>query len=243
MRYAIYATPAAGSALEIAGSGWLGRSAYTDGSHMMPEVSHVAPDIMIALTKSPRRYGFHGTLRAPFHLADGVGERDLIHAASRFASDEAPVSLPGGLIIGDLRGFLALVPGGDPSDINLFAARSVEWFEAFRAPLSEADVARRRASQLSPAQDALLLKWGYPYVFDEFSFHMTLTERVHDAETRAHIQKAAQVYFADALIETRKISHIAVFKEFEPGGAFQILADFELTGHPVSIHPMSDVVG
>jgi hypothetical protein len=41
--------------------------------------------------------------------------------------------------------------------------------------LSEAQLARRREGGLTPAQDALLLRWGYPYVMEEFRFHITLT--------------------------------------------------------------------
>ncbi len=37
------------------------------------------------ITADPRLYGFHGTLKAPIALADGVTERDLLEAAGNFA--------------------------------------------------------------------------------------------------------------------------------------------------------------
>ena len=51
-------------------------------------------------------------------------------------------------------------------------------FEPLRAPLNETDIARRRKSTLSERQDAQMLKWGYPYVFQDFHFHMTLSGRI-----------------------------------------------------------------
>ena len=37
------------------------------------------------ITAEPRLYGFHGTLKAPIVLADGVSERDLLEAVGNFA--------------------------------------------------------------------------------------------------------------------------------------------------------------
>ncbi len=42
------------------------------------------------------------------------------------------------------------------------------------------ELQRRRAANLTPRQEFLLMHWGYPYVLDEFRFHMTLTRRLPD---------------------------------------------------------------
>ena len=53
----------------------------------------------------------------------------------------------------------------------------------FRAPPSEPELARRRKANLSATQEALLTQWGYPYVMEEFRFHITLSGRLgRDAE-------------------------------------------------------------
>jgi hypothetical protein len=35
---------------------------------------------------------------------------------------------------------------------------------------------------LSERQAAMLSRWGYPYVLDEFRLHVTLTSRLHDGD-------------------------------------------------------------
>ena len=44
------------------------------------------------------------------------------------------------------------------------------------------DLARHRKANLTAAQDDLLQTWGYPYVMDEFRFHITLTGRIGGSE-------------------------------------------------------------
>ena len=80
--------------------------------------------------------------------------------------------------MGSLGGFIALVPAAPMPALDALAADCVEAFESFRAPLDAAETARRRAATLSPRQDRYLLRYGYPYVLDDFRFHMTLTERL-----------------------------------------------------------------
>ncbi len=82
--------------------------------------------------------------------------------------------------------------------------------------------ARRRLAGLTPRQDELLLAWGYPYVFDEFRFHMTLTTRVFGAEAD-RLEAAARHRFASLLDEPVAIDTLALFVEREPGGPFTIL--------------------
>ena len=65
------------------------------------------------------------------------------------------------------------------------AQACVETFEPFRAPLAEEELARRRAVPLSARQEANLERWGYPYVAEDFRFHMTLTARLFGAELSA----------------------------------------------------------
>ena len=48
----------------------------------------------------------------------------------------------------------------------------------FARPPGAAELERRRKAGLSAAQEKMLLRWGYPYVLDEFRFHLTLTGRL-----------------------------------------------------------------
>jgi putative phosphonate metabolism protein len=179
MRSAVYFAPAPGSALEAFGCGWLGR-ALDNTPLAQPAVPGIDPMRLVEITRSPRHYGFHGTLKAPFALADGRSADALDVAVESFARNCAPFEIT--LKIGSLGGFIAFVPAAASAALDGLAADCVEAFDVFRSPLDDAEIARRRAAGLTPRQERLLLRYGYPYVLDEFRFHMTLTERLHAPE-------------------------------------------------------------
>jgi hypothetical protein len=89
----------------------------------------------------------------------------------------APVTIPS-LEVRRLGGFIAVVPTEPSAALADLAAATVAALDPFRAPPSEAELARRRKARLSDRQEALLMKWGYPYVMEEFRFHLTLTGRL-----------------------------------------------------------------
>lgn len=223
MRYALYYTPQPGDPLLGAAEAWLGRSAFGQD---VDRGASAAP----ALVTDARRYGFHATLKAPFALAEGRSEAQLHEALAAFAAAQAPVE--------DLRlrlaqpsGFFALVPDGPHTALDAFAAEVVQAFEPFRAPLSETDRARRRPETLPERQRAHLDRWGYPYVFADFAFHMTLTGRL-DAEASEEVRPALEERFAPLLAKPRRIDALALFAEREPGADFEVAALRPLTGHP-----------
>ena len=77
MRYAIYYTPAERDPLTVLATSWLGRSAFT-GESTPPRAIGRLPAAEVAYhTAAARRYGFHGTILAPFTLADGETEHGL----------------------------------------------------------------------------------------------------------------------------------------------------------------------
>lgn len=230
MRYAVYFTPEEGSPLAHAGASWLGRDALSGSWEMMPEIENMDADRQIALTDSPRRYGFHATLKAPFVLREGFCERDLLSAVDVFASETAPAPLSCGLHVASLGGFIALMQAGDDIGLNDVAAAGVERFEAYRAPLTDADLARRRKQNLTAEQDKLLVEWGYPYVFDQFRFHMTLSQRIENEQELAIMKKAAEIHFDAALAKVTELTHISLFQEKQPGDAFFKVQSFQLKG-------------
>ena len=165
-RYAVYFDPAPGSELDRFGRWWFA----PDGP---PALSGFNQDRLAEIQASARHYGFHATLKAPFALADRCDERDLRAALADFARARAPLVLPP-LQPTRLGPYLVLRPAEAAPELEALAADCVRFFEAMRAPLSESDIVRRRRARLTPRQDALLLQWGYPYVMEEFRFHMTL---------------------------------------------------------------------
>lgn len=173
-RYAIYFTAPPASDLAQFGASWLGWDSASGQTCTHPDI----PGVDVAtITATPRKYGFHGTLKPPFRLAAGTDQARLEAAFHDFCSRNAPVQLEG-LKLSRLGAFMALTPVGDAAVLAELAAKIVISFDDFRAPLTQAELARRRKSRLNPAQEAHLAKWGYPYVMDQFRYHMTLTGRI-----------------------------------------------------------------
>jgi putative phosphonate metabolism protein len=174
-RFAIYHLPPAG-ALAGFGARWLGWDVANGAAVTQPPVAGIE-----AVTAAPRKYGFHGTLKPPFRLAEGRSPDALADAVASMARGCAPASCDR-LRLARLGRFLALTPQGDAAGIARVAATCVEALDAFRAPAGDAELARRRKAGLSARQETLLARWGYPYVMEEFRFHLTLTGPLPDAE-------------------------------------------------------------
>ncbi|MEC7362462.1 MAG: DUF1045 domain-containing protein, partial [Pseudomonadota bacterium] len=128
------------------------------------------------MTRTPRKYGFHGTMKPPMRLAEGCDEATLIVRAREFASTLAPVSIPA-LEIAAIGSFLALVPAEPNAGLADLAGGIVTGLDEFRRPPNEAEMDKRRAAGLSARQDELLRDWGSPDVLADIRIHMTLSGR------------------------------------------------------------------
>jgi putative phosphonate metabolism protein len=225
-RFAIYFAPAATSNLWERAATWLGRDA-ADGDLFDGPVAGIDRDRLLNLTQSANRYGFHATLKAPMALAEDTDEAGLRTALTNFAARHRPVAL-GRLKLASLQGFLALMVDGENEALQDFAAHVVEDFDPFRAPMTVKDRAAR-AKGLSERQLELLDAYGYPYVFEEFRFHMTLTDRLGEADA-AEITAAANTWFAPVLEEPVVLDRLSLFVENEAGKPFRRAGDFKLEG-------------
>ena len=80
---------------------------------------------------------------------------------------------------------------------------------------------------LTPRQRDYLDRWGYPYVMEEFRFHMTLTGRL-DTARREPILKMLQERFSTIGLERLAIDRIALFRQNDLASRFHILNDWAL---------------
>ena len=220
MRYAIYFMPEAKSALWEAGSSILGYDASAGGDRPFPDHPALAGHPLADWTAAPRRYGFHATLKAPFVLREGATEAALLAAAREFAARQMAFTLPS-LEVAALGRFVALVPAARSEPLQALADASVVDFDPFRAPMTAADRARRLAHPLGERLEAQLDRWGYPYVFDDFTFHMTLSGPLPDA-ARAAFQAALQNIHARIAAPLR-IDAVAVFRQADRDARFTVL--------------------
>lgn len=225
-RYALYYAPDQNSAWWIAGCRWLGRDPVTGQDLQQPVVDGIPPLVLQQLSSDARRYGFHATLKAPFRLAEGFAEAHLLGTLAAFCAAQTRITVPAPAVL-PMGDFLALRTSQESREINALAMRCVSYFDFLRAPPTEAELSKRRSSQLTQRQEQLLQRWGYPYTEEEYRFHMTLTDKLSgvDADIAYRLRKAAERFFdIDAPL---LINGIALFREEAPGAPFTLLRRFD----------------
>ena len=183
-----------------------------------------------AWTAAPRRYGFHATLKAPFRLAPGFDLKMLIAAVAEWAAEQPPVDVL--LSVQWLGDFLALRParGASVDALNQLAASAVKRFDGFRAEMSAAERARRVAASKAPLtlrELELLDRWGYPYVFEAFRFHCTLSEAL-PPDRKLQLFALAEQTFNRVLFQPVPIDQVVLVEEPAPGADFVRVQSFPL---------------
>lgn len=227
-RYAIYFAAGADSALSRFGAELLGYDAYTGDELPFPrEALQVAADWR-DISADPRKYGFHATLKAPMALTPGNSEAELMAACAAFAGKPRPIPVihP---VVDSISGFIAVIPAAPIGDLQQLAADCTRDFDPFRAALTADDRARRRPEKLTERQHDHLDRWGYPYVMEEFRFHMTLTGRL-DAERRGPVLEMLRTRFAALKLDTLAIDRIALFKQDDAEARFRVVGEWALVG-------------
>jgi len=225
-RYALYAAPATSDPLHSFAARWLGHDPDS-GESFRAGVPGFDAAWLDRITAEPRRYGFHATLKPPFRLAEGKDEAGLIRALAAFAGSFPSVLLPR-LSVEALGSFLALRPSQPCPGVNRLAADCVRRFDSFRAPASAAELAKRRAIGLTARQEAYLTEWGYPYLFDEFRLHFTLTGKIEDASTRQRLLDYLKNAIAPLLGETLMLGELCLFRQASERENFRVLRRFPL---------------
>ncbi len=221
-RYALYFSPASDSAWADAGSHWLGRHYASPEPVPQLRIPGIPGLLLSSLTADARRYGFHATLKAPFHLFEGFNEAHLLQMAQAFCALQKPITL-NEVHVRPLQDFLALQVNGPLDEIGGLAMRCVTYFDLLRAPLTEPELAKRRQAGLTARQSTLLQRWGYPYTEEFFRFHMTLTDALMhaDADVIYAIRKAAEQHFAAAAASAPlTIDALTIAREEYPGAPF-----------------------
>ncbi|CCV10022.1 DUF1045 domain-containing protein [Mesorhizobium sp. STM 4661] len=226
MRYAIYFTPLQDEPLARIAANWLGRDPFGAATRPVEAVGDLSAAEVAFHTASARRYGFHATLKAPFRLAASETEASLRAALDSFAEATPVVMIPR-LVVSQIDGFLALVPEAPLPALNRFAGDVVLAFDRFRAPLTEAEIERRSPDSLKPDEFRNLCQWGYPYVFETFRFHMTLSGRAGPQES-LRLRAAIDSLFAEVLLRPVPVDALTLFVETEPGAPFMVLSHHAL---------------
>lgn len=221
VRYAIFFAPIKGSFLESFGREWLGRCSETGLAVMHPVLSSINQSEMSDLVTTPRQYGFHGTLVPPFVLKEPCSEDELVAHAKNFAQGQLPFFLAG-LSVREIGSFLALVVENQ-SRIARLAEASLRSFHPFRKQPTLAEFEQRRSRGLTPVQRRLLMNWWYPYVLEEYRFHMTLTGSIRDKKKRRRILKILSERTELICKTTHPVRELCIFHQAGTESPFTII--------------------
>jgi hypothetical protein len=220
-RYAIYFCPGNGSPLLGLGNRWLGRDAINQVALNPILPDEIRHENWMRVTDSPRRYGFHATLKPPFRLVDNATLADLQAAVRDFALHHDSFYAPP-LAVGAIGRFLALTLSAPSEEFSNLAAEIVRELDRFRASSTVQETTQRMRGSLSLREREHVLQWGYPYVLDTWKFHMSLTSSMH-AESLSLFEPYLRSYFAPICEHPLLVDSVCIFHEPHPGGAFHLL--------------------
>jgi len=225
-RWAFYWVPSPDSAEHRLLTPLIGRDILTGES-----VPQIAPDGIDAaawakLTETPAHYGVHATLKAPFEPKPGVTADDLKAAGRKLAShfgvfQTRPLTLryiPAG------GGFFALTPEETDAPLQALERACVSEPDSLRAPISDADIARR--GELPGAQARYLRTWGYHLVFQFFRFHITISGALPDPAERATVEKGLAAYLAPLIGRPLQMEAVGLCRQASRKDPFVLVERF-----------------
>jgi hypothetical protein len=230
-RYAIYFVPAAQSPLYRYGSAILGYDCYSGKPVAFPDESGRMAMNWSELSAEPRRYGFHATLKAPFHLLPSHSEGQLINALRNFAGLGHAVHtfVP---TVRMIAGFFAVVPRWPEAALDALAESCTTLFDAYRAPTTPQERARRIALKRNEEQIRNLDRWGYPYVLSQYRFHMTLSGKVPTGRRKATLAILLQTFRHSGIEASVAVDRVTLVKQETPDTAFRVVSDAALGADP-----------
>jgi len=225
-RYAVYVVPNVKSALWRFGTNVIGYDSRSGQEFQGFVPGNVSPEQWHQWTRDPRRYGFHATIPAPFELRVGFTEAEILETIDRFAALHNPINLAA-LDVVSIGSFIALCPQGLQGALNRFASDVVTRLNRFRAPLSEFDLLRRSKPDLTERQKSYLQRFGYPYVHEEFRYHMTLSGPLPIEMRQSIRDELADAYHA-LPPEPVLINTLCVLRQDNRDAAFRVIGELLL---------------
>lgn len=133
------------------------------------------------------------------------------------------------LQVARLGSFVAIVPRQAPAALGALAFACVERFEDMRSPLNAGEIARRRPERLTERQRAYLDRFGYPYVAEDFRFHMTLTGAL-PAGASDPVDALRRLFAPVIDASPTLLDGISLCRQDTPDSRFKIVARVALQG-------------
>lgn len=223
-RYAIYFAPEKDTPLYQFGRTWFGQDIDNNTCDIERRCYGLGDETVRRLTLVPSRYGFHATLKAPFYLADAKSPHLLQQEIRNFAARQRPFKLHN-LTLAEYDGQLVLALADKNEELDKLARACVANFDEFRAPLTKQERDRRNQKFLTERQHNLFEQWGYPYTFEEYRFHITLTGPITNKEITQLLPVLAPA-LKDVSMEPVTVKSICLFGDPGDNRRFKLIERF-----------------
>lgn len=220
-RVALYFLPTAQTARR--GAQWLGHDILAQPSDPRPLPTNQPNEIKRPShwVKTSQKYGFHATLKAPFRLHPNYSLDELKKTLTMFCAGRPSVHI-GKMEIAPLGRFLTLRPQSQTPELTELASEIVRHFDPFRAEMTDEERMAWHKKVRTPAALKNALTWGYAHIFDQFRFHLTLTDPLSGTEA-LQARKTATEHFKPDLQAPWQMHSLSLVGQTNAGVFHQIL--------------------
>lgn len=231
-RVAIYFLPKKNSSLENFGKNLLGRDinkkrkiSLTRRQKYFINRRFTYFDELKDYCEKPAKYGFHATLKAPFRLKRNVKTKDFYDVISHIAAQHSRFKIKG-LKIVYRKKFTFITSRKEIKSLINLENDLVKHLDTFRAELNKTEIKKRNPDSLTFKQNKYLKEWGYPFVLDQFKFHMTLMNQNNNKlSNKQKLELEKLIYkISNNLLEFNEISLLGENKN----GYFEEIKRFKL---------------
>ena len=231
-RVAIYFLPKKNSSLENFGKNLLGRDinkkkkiSLTRRQKYFINRGFTYFDELKDYCEQPAKYGFHATLKAPFRLKRNVKTKNFYDVISHIAAQHSRFKIKGLKIVYSKK--FTFITSRKPNKLLINLENDlVKHLDTFRAELNKTEIKKRNPDSLTFKQNKYLKEWGYPFVLDQFKFHMTLMNQNNNKlSNKQKLELEKLIYkISNNLLEFNEISLLGENKN----GYFEEIKRFKL---------------
>jgi len=100
--------------------------------------------------------------------------------------------------------------------------------DEFSLPADEEEITRRRMENLTYRQELHLLQWGYPYIFRDCIFHMSLTGRLKTDERKTAMHTILASIVGEFTEKPLPIEAIYIFHQAGRSKPFNVMQRIQL---------------
>ena len=231
-RVAIYFLPKKNSSLENFGKNLLGRDinkkkkiSLTRRQKYFINRGFTYFDELKDYCEQPAKYGFHATLKAPFRLKRNVKTKNFYDVISHIAAQHSRFKIKGLKIVYSKK-FTFITSRKEIKSLINLENDLVKHLDTFRAELNKTEIKKRNPDSLTFKQNKYLKEWGYPFVLDQFKFHMTLMNQNNNKlSNKQKLELEKLIYkISNNLVEFNEISLLGENKK----GYFEEIKRFKL---------------